>query len=90
MEKVIFILIEWDAVVKVKVSHTLIAIWAVCVCVGGGGGGLEAHCILDTANERRSPSLSFRCLNPFQVSGAKTRAQSHEIPAIFCAITDRP
>ena len=34
---------------------------------GGAGGagveeGLETHCILGTADERRSPSLSFRCL----------------------------
>ena len=27
-----------------------------------GSGGLESHCILGTANERRSPSLSCRCL----------------------------
>ena len=34
-------------------SHSLIAVGAV---------GLESHCILGTADERRSPSLSFRCL----------------------------
>ena len=27
-----------------------------------GQWGLEPHCILGTADERRSPSLSFRCL----------------------------
>ena len=41
------------AKVKVKVSHGLIAVGAV---------GLESHCILGTADERQSPSLSFRCL----------------------------
>ena len=39
--------------VKVKVSHRLLAVGAV---------GLESHCILGTADKRRSPSLSFRCL----------------------------
>ena len=38
--------------VKVKVSKSLIAV---------GQWGLESHCILGTAEERRSPSLSFRC-----------------------------
>ena len=38
---------------KVKVSHSLIAVGAV---------GVESHCILGTVDERRSPSLSFRCL----------------------------
>ena len=41
------------APVKVKVSHSLLAV---------GQWVLESHCILDTADERRSPSLSFRCL----------------------------
>ena len=40
--------------VKVKISHSLLAIGAV--------GGLESHCILGTADERQSPSLSFCCL----------------------------
>ena len=35
---------------KVKVSHNLIAV---------GQWGLESHCSLGTADERRSPSLSF-------------------------------
>ena len=39
--------------IKVKVSHSLIAVGAV---------GVRVHCILGTADERRSPSLSFRCL----------------------------
>ena len=39
---------------KVKVSHSLIAVGAV---------GVESPCILGTADERWSPSLSFRCLN---------------------------
>ena len=37
----------------VKVSHSLIAVGAV---------ELESHCILGTADERQSLSLSFRCL----------------------------
>ena len=40
-------------IIKVKVSHNLVAVGAV---------GLESHCILGTADERRSPSLSFHCL----------------------------
>ena len=39
---------------KVKVSHSLIAVGAV--------GTIESHCILGTADERRSPLFSFRCL----------------------------
>ena len=39
--------------IKVKVSHSLIAVGAV---------GLETHCILSTADERWNRSLSFRCL----------------------------
>ena len=39
--------------VKVKVSHSLIAVGAV---------GLESHRIKGTAKERRSQSRSFRCL----------------------------
>ena len=37
-----------------QVSHSLIAV---------GEVGLESHGILGTDEERRSPSLSFRCLN---------------------------
>ena len=40
--------------VKVKFSHSLIAVGAV---------GVESHCILGTADERRSPSLTFRSLS---------------------------
>ena len=40
--------------VKVKVSHCLIAVGAL---------GLEYLCILGTADERQSPSLSFPCLS---------------------------
>ena len=39
---------------KVKVSNSLIAIGVV---------GVRAHCIFGTADKRRIPSLSFRCLN---------------------------
>ena len=39
--------------VKIKVSHSLIAV---------GQWGLESHRIFGTADERWSPSLSFRCL----------------------------
>ena len=39
---------------KVKVSHSLIAVGAV--------GTVESHGILSTADERRSPFFSFRCL----------------------------
>ena len=39
--------------VKIKVSHSLIAV---------GSVGLESYCTMGTIIERRSPSRSFRCL----------------------------
>ena len=47
--------IEAECYIKVKVSHSLIAVGAL---------GLESsHCILGTVDERRSPFLSFAALS---------------------------
>ena len=52
---------------KVKVSHSLIAVGAVCMCVCGGGGGggrgeLETHCIFGTADEGGAHPSPFAAL----------------------------
>ena len=64
-----------------------------------GAVGLEAHCILDTTDERRSPSSPFDALSLFIAAGqrqrefssprmAKPGVGSHDLPPTFCTITE--
>ena len=68
---------------RVKVSYILIAVKAVEV--------IESHCILGTANERRSSSLSSRCrilywFKNVQSSHGVVQPRTHDLAATYSTI----